>query len=352
MMLSFWKLLLVILHVNQCVICASSNVNAGSGGGNTGRHSYSLSTFSPSGNIDQVVRAMRASMLGVPMLAYSIPSKIAEISNISTSTSVIAEQSSECINDDTPSTTKTVSTTTISDNMQPCSSIQEGIYISLPLRFLSTSPFLLDDGTPRIIQLTPSLCIAHSGVGADGRVLCDIAIKLALDYRYVYGEEISVEELLQGLAEKMQDMTMKVGARPFGCALFIGYLGSFNDNSEEPEMYRVDPSGAVVLLNRIDDSTNIPIESRRGRGSVAFLGNWDRSLQQTKDDIRRQLENQNFANEEELQSMMVDAAKSTYLTTEQSVISASQSNEKKTMNQPAVFASFTREHGLKISHIL
>ena len=344
MMLSF-KLLLLILHVNQYVICASSNANAGSGGGNAGRHSYSLSTFSPSGNIDQVVRAMRASMLGVPILAYSTPSKTVEFSNISTSTSVITEQSSECIND--TSTTKTVSTKTISNNIQPSSSIQEGVYISLPLRFLSTSPFLIDDGTPRIIQLTPSLCIAHSGVGADGRVLCDIAIKLALDYRYVYGEEISVEVLLQGLAEKMQEMTMKVGARPFGCALFIGYLGSSNDNREEPAMYRVDPSGAVVLLNRIDDSTSIPIENRRGRGSVAFLGNW-----QTKDDIRRQLENHNFANEDELQSMMVDAAKSTYLTENQSVISASQSNDKRSMKQPALFASFTREHGLKISHIL
>jgi len=331
-------------YVSQC---ASSNVNAGSGGGNTGRHSYSLSTFSSSGNIDQVVRAMRASMLGVPILAYSIPSKLEE-SNV-VSTSVITEQSSECINDETPSTTKTVSTKTISNNIQPSSSIQEGIYISLPLRFLSTSPFLIDDGTPRIIQLTPSLCIAHSGVGADGRVLCDIAIKLALDYRYVYGEEISVEELLQDLAEKMQEMIMKAGARPFGCALFIGYLGSSNDNSEEPAMYRVDPSGAVVLLNRIDDSTSIPIENRRGRGSVAFLGNWS---ERPKDVIRMQLENHNFANEDELQSMMVDAAKSTYLTENQSVISASQSNDKRSMDQPTLFASFTREHGLKISHIL
>lgn len=335
-------------YVSQC---ASSNVNAGSGGGNTGRHSYSLSTFSPSGNIDQVVRAMRASMLGVPILAYSTPSKIVEISNISTSTSVITEQQSgECNNDETPSTAKTVSTTKIiSNNIQPSSSIQEGIYISLPLRFLGTSPFLIDDGTPRIIQLTSSLCIAHSGVGADGRVLCDIAIKLALDYRYVYGEEIPVEELLQGLAEKMQEMIMKGGARPFGCALFIGYLGSSNDNSEEPAMYRVDPSGAVVLLNRIDDSTSIPIENRRGRGSVAFLGNWS---ERPKDVIRRQLENHNFANEDELQSMMVDAAKSTYLTENQFVISASQSNDKRSMKQPALFASFTREHGLKISHIL
>jgi len=331
-------------YVSQC---ASSNVNAGSGGGNTGRHSYSLSTFSSSGNIDQVVRAMRASMLGVPILAYSIPSKLEE-SNV-VSTSVITEQSSECINDETPSTTKTVSTKTISNNIQPSSSIQEGIYISLPLRFLSTSPFLIDDGTPRIIQLTPSLCIAHSGVGADGRVLCDIAIKLALDYRYVYGEEISVEELLQDLAEKMQEMIMKAGARPFGCALFIGYLGSSNDNSEEPAMYRVDPSGAVVLLNSIDDSTSIPIENRRGRGSVAFLGNWS---ERPKDVIRMQLENHNFTNEDELQSMMVDAAKSTYLTENQSVISASQSNDKRSMKQPALFASFTREHGLKISHIL
>ena len=172
-----------------------------------------------------------------------------------------------------------------------------------------------------------------------------------------------MEELLEGLSDKVQEMTMRPGSRPFGCALLVGCLGSDDGcRSEEPTMYRVDPSGAVVLLNSFnhrdvfdsgpkkDVDQETIIENFGRRGSVAFLGNWD-PLRQKKDSIRSQLESQQFTNEEELQNELIDVARQTYMD-ETSMSEESTSRSKgKSLNQPILFASFTREHGLQITRV-
>ena len=356
---------LIIIYLCSRFFTSAADNAAGSGGGvYGGRHSYSLSTFSPSGSIDQVVRAMRASMLGVPIVALSIPSS----ADVDDEATISHNNNIDSCNGSTQApSTKTVVAKTI-DSSSRTSSLptQGGIYLSIPLRFLTTSPLLVDDGTPRIVQITSMICLAHTGVGADGRALCDMAISMALDYRYVYGEEISVEELLEGLAEKVQEMTMKVGSRPFGSALFVGCLGRSDDDDDgrsDPTMYRVDPSGAVTLLNSSSNSilpTGDKYVSRQStgdsslrRGSVAFLGNWD-ALRQKKDDIRSQLERCQYTNEEEVQDVLIDAARQTYMIESSISSSASQDREGKVLvnQRPALFASFTRERGLQISRIL
>lgn len=392
MMLKIQPLLLLLLsQAPPLVKCSSNNYAtnsaAGSGGGvYGGRHSYSLSTFSPSGELDQVVRAMRASMLGVPIVALAIPPSSLSESSVDGG-STIAMSDNDGASDDGQVVESNVASETsmqqrsdkttippLPSNNNPLSS-QGGIYLSIPLRFLTTSPLVRDDGTPRIVQLTSALCVTHTGVGADGRALCDIAVKIALDYRYIYGEEISVEELLEGLAEKVQEMTMKGGSRPFGCALLVGWLGRSDDcdtnyddgygSGGRPAMYRVDPSGAVSLLNSDDDidgDDGSIITNREGtinsvinkgrRGSVAFLGKWD-ALRQKKDDIRNQLENQQFASERGVQDSLIDAARQTYI--DDSPLSQekfTQSAASRRSNQPILFASFTRERGLQISHIM
>ncbi|KAL7542405.1 hypothetical protein ACHAXR_013408 [Thalassiosira sp. AJA248-18] len=345
------------LFLSRMPLFQCSSAGSGGGIGTGGRHSYSLSTFSPSGDIDQVVRAMRASMLGVPIVALSIP-PVDEVPTTSdVPTSAIEGEIESDLETSAPS-----SKGATAKIINPLPS-QGGIYLSMPLRFLTTSPFLIDDGTRRVTQIASSICVTHTGVGADGRVLCDMAIKLALDYRYMYGEEISVEELLEGLAEKVQEMTMKPGSRPFGSALLVGCLGSdCGHGNSRPTMYRVDPSGAVVMLSSFDhrdgfhpgtskDLDQETIEDVGRRGSVAFLGNWD-PLRQKKDDIRSQLENQQFTNEKELQDSLIDAARQTYIDD----IPMSEENPSKStgrrLNQPILFASFTRERGLQISHIM
>eukprot|EP01082_Thalassiosira_pseudonana_P013604 g12165.t1 g12165 contig6:1355921-1357020(+) len=266
-----WIIFVIFACYTSKCSCSSTGSAAGSGGGvYGGRHSYSLTTFDPTGNLDQVVRAIRASTLGVPIVAVAMPP---------------------------------------------------------------------DD---------------EDDVGADGRALCDIAIKLALDYRYLYGEEMPVAELLEGLAEKMQEMTMKGGARPFGCALLVGYLG---DDGGIPSMYRVDPSGVVQLLtsynnmqvfDSVDDSEdNTTTRKRSGRrGSFAFLGNWS-TLGQKKDTIQSQLQNQAFKNEEEVQRMLVTAARQTF---EEDMSDTVLSTEKR-KNQPVLFIAFTRERSLQVSRV-
>lgn len=206
-------------------------------------------------------------MLGVPIVALSIPS----VTSAEIRDGRVKSADSEIIS--SLSSSNEVAATPVSPNSHSTPlSPRGGIYLSIPLRFLTTSPFLLDDGTPRIVQVTSTICIAHTGVGADGRALCDVAVKLALDYRYIYGEEISLEELLEGIAENIQERTMKGGSRPYGCALLIGCLGS-GDNGGQPMMYRVDPSGAVVLLNPVsyeetsrETTTTIEGSAKRRRG--------------------------------------------------------------------------------------
>lgn len=257
-----------------------------------------------------------------------------------------------------------------------------GIYISMPLRSVASSPLIIDDGTPRIVQLTSTICVVHTGVIADGRALCDVATAMALDYAYIYGMEITVEEVLAGLADKMQEMTMKAGSRPYGCALLVACLGNRNsvhdddDDDDRPTMYRVDPNGAVVLLTPLVDDGGVEDSesaitslddmdannvvrgrSRRGSSSVTFLGNWDRNLHPKIDEMRSQVPNERYANESEIQNLLLDIAKQTFVDDSESSWSTTseeishQSKEKLLKQHPMLFASFTREYGLRLSRI-
>ena len=279
-----------------------------------GRHSYSLTTFDPSGNLDQVVRAIRASTLGVPIVAVCL-----------------SGDSSKEYDENESSSQATIE----SNELPSCG----GIYLSIPLRFLSTSPLLVDDGTPRIVPLTPNLCLVHTGVGADGRAISQIATNLVLDYKYLYGQDMGVSDLLAGLSSKMQEMTMKSGCRPYGCALLVCSVEENGRNA----MYRVDPSGAVVLLSSNGARENMLTKNVERRRSVAFMGNWE-SLKQKKDLIQQQLETQSMENEEQIEKMLVDAARQTF-------IDDSMDENSFSERCPVLFASFSRQRGLDIKRI-
>lgn len=207
----------------------------------------------------------------------------------------------------------------------------------------------MDDGTPRIVQLSPSLCLVHTGVGADGRALSEIAIKLVLDHRYVYGEEMGVQDLLAGLSSKMQEMTMQMGSRPYGCALLVCCLGEVGRNS----MYRVDPSGAVVSISSLDDVSDFntdgeegsetAIHSTKRRRSVTLLGNWE-NLKQKKELVQQQLEKHSVENEEQILQLLVDAAR-------QTLVNETVQDIQSTSSVPILFASFSHQRGLEIKRI-
>ena len=179
---------------------------------------------------------------------------------------------------------------------------------------------------------------------------------MALDYKYLYGEEISAEELLEGIAEKVQEMTMRGGARPFGCALLVGCLGR-DSGSKGPTMYRVDPSGAVELLasfnNDETSETATSENSKKGnierKGLAAILGNWG-SLGREIGAIRNRVESESFSDEGDIQAALTNIARETFAT-DDFMMKAENGMEKTLMNKPVLFASFTRDRGLQIIRI-
>lgn len=203
----------IILFFSRMIpFCSSNRVDS--------RHSFSLTTFDPSGRLSQVERAELAAQKGAPIIG------------------LIA---------------------------------QDSIVMTAPQ--LLPSPFMTDDGTARFARISPEIMIAHSGLSADGRALLASAQRLAIEHEYTYDENIPIEIFLQQLSLLFQEYTMKPGARPFGVTLLVGYmpLRSANDNSDtqrdddddtdaapvsllgrrkKPLLCRIDPSGSLKDLGR------------------------------------------------------------------------------------------------------
>lgn len=154
-----------------------------------GRYSFSLSTFDPDGKIGQLSYATFAAARGSPVLT-----------------------------------------------------VQNGKYrVMFSLQVLP-SILLEDDGSARFIKITDTILLAHTGIAADGRIVCEAAQRLAVEHAYTFQEEIPINILLEELALLFQSYTMKPGVRPFGCSLII---------SSTEGTYRIDPTGVVVKLDKI-----------------------------------------------------------------------------------------------------
>lgn len=169
--------------------------------GEGGTYSFSLTTFDPSGKLGQVERAMTAASLGVPLLAA-------------------------CHND--------------------------GI-ISFAAPQILPSPLHKDDGTTRFSPISPNIAICHSGISADGRVVIAAAQQLAMEHAFTFDEPIPISIFLEEVSLLFQEYTMKVGARPMGVTLLIGYVPHTEDDADSdasPQLYRIDPSGAVSSLGK------------------------------------------------------------------------------------------------------
>lgn len=161
------------------------------------RYSFSLTTFDPTGKLGQVERAMEAAAQGTPIVG-------------------------RIINETT-------------------------ILMAAP--HILPSPLMQDDGTRRFSQLTNEICVAHSGIAADGRVLVAEAHRITVEYQYTFDEPVPLQYLLEELAQIFQQYTMKPGARPFGSSLLIAYSPIINRATNESAcFYRVDPSGAITKL--------------------------------------------------------------------------------------------------------
>ncbi|CAD7091904.1 unnamed protein product [Hermetia illucens] len=150
------------------------------------RYSFSLTTFSPSGKLVQIEYALQAVAAGAP------------------SVGIMASN---------------------------------GVVLATENKHKS---YLYDEhSVNRVEMITGHIGMVYSGMGPDYRLLVKQARKMAQSYYLTYKEPIPVAQLVQRVANLMQEFTQSGGVRPFGVSLLIcGW-----DNNR-PYLFQCDPSGA------------------------------------------------------------------------------------------------------------
>lgn len=154
----------------------------------TERYSFSLTTFSPSGKLVQIEYALAAVASGAPSVGIKA---------------------------------------------------RDGVVLATEKKQKS---ILYDDQTiHKVEQITQNIGMVYSGMGPDYRVLVKSSRKLAQQYKLTYQEEIPTAQLVQRIANVMQEYTQQGGVRPFGVSLL---LAGWDEDAQKPYLYQCDPSGA------------------------------------------------------------------------------------------------------------
>ena len=150
------------------------------------KYSFSLTTFSPSGELVQIKHALAAITAGATSLGIKATN---------------------------------------------------GVVLATEKKMPST---LVDETSISKIQLlTDEFGITYSGMGPDFRVLTRMARKDTQVYYRTYQESIPCSQLVRETATTMQEFTQQGGVRPFGVSLLMaGY------DANGPQLYQVDPSGS------------------------------------------------------------------------------------------------------------
>lgn len=273
-----------------------------------GRHSYSLTTFSPNGKLGQVERALVAASLGTPIVG-----------------------------------------------------VIKGNDIILASPQILPSPLMNDDGTSRFSVVSPQIILGHSGIASDGRVVMESAQRLVIEHSYTYDEPIPIGLFLEELSLLFQAYTMKPGARPFGCTLLVGYLPPppprsrcSTNNTEKPRLFQIDCSGSVVELNTIavingqfkgDIKTKLLDFAKQDDGDDSTGGNINGNKKEKyRESISRILQ-------EELQNASISnskQAKKTKSSRNDNSSSASDTEDVIKLPLRIISASFDRAEGFKI----
>eukprot|EP00768_Dysnectes_brevis_P002788 gnl/Dysnectes_brevis/2047_a2364_3205.p1 GENE.gnl/Dysnectes_brevis/2047_a2364_3205~~gnl/Dysnectes_brevis/2047_a2364_3205.p1 ORF type:complete len:242 (+),score=60.18 gnl/Dysnectes_brevis/2047_a2364_3205:82-807(+) len=150
-------------------------------------YSFSLTTFSPSGQLRQISHALAA------------------VSNGATSLGVKA---------------------------------RNGVVIAAEKKM---DTVLIDPSTKTFVApISPTLGVTYSGLGPDFRALLRQGRKEADSYHRQFGEPQPVTMNVKFLSTVMQDYTQRGGVRPFGCSLLVAGL----DQAGSPQLFQIDPSGA------------------------------------------------------------------------------------------------------------
>ncbi|XP_038058075.1 proteasome subunit alpha type-2-like [Patiria miniata] len=154
----------------------------------TERYSFSLTTFSPSGKLVQIEYALNAVAAGAPSVGIKA---------------------------------------------------SNGVVIATEKKHKSV---LYEEHSVRKIEkITKNIGMVYSGMGPDYRLLLRQARKLAQGYFLTYQEQIPTAQLVQRVANVMQEYTQIGGVRPFGVSLLVA---GWDEDDKKPFLFQCDPSGA------------------------------------------------------------------------------------------------------------
>lgn len=200
-----------------------------------GRYSFSLTTFDPSGKLGQVERAMEAASLGTPIVAI----------------------------------------------------VKGDNKILLASPQVLPSMFMIDDGTARFASVAPHIVVAHSGISADGRVLVAAAQQLAIEHAYTFEEPIPIDLFLEEMSLLFQEYTMKPASRPFGATLLVAHLPPATENkSTKPQLFRIDASGSVTILEEDFAVINGKFSADLGKKLLDQSSNLEASFAGEEDELQ------------------------------------------------------------------
>ncbi|KAF4692795.1 Proteasome subunit alpha type-2, partial [Perkinsus olseni] len=150
-------------------------------------YSFSLTTFSPSGKLGQIEYALNAVSMGKPALGIKA---------------------------------------------------KNGVVLATEKKFQTI--LAEEDSVRKVDNFTNRIGCVFAGMPPDFRVILSRGRKQAQQYWCTYEDEIPVRQLTREVANVMQEFTQSGGVRPFGISLMIAGW----DETEGPQLYQVDPSGA------------------------------------------------------------------------------------------------------------
>ena len=115
---------------------------------------------------------------------------------------------------------------------------EDGVVLAAELKVTSK---LLDPGhsSEKLYRIDEHIVCSAAGITADANSLIEYARETAQRYKYLYQENIPVEQLMQDVCDLMQGYTQYGGLRPFGVSfLFAGWDEHFGF-----QLYKCEPSG-------------------------------------------------------------------------------------------------------------
>ena len=126
------------------------------------------------------------------------------------------------------------------DNGPPCAAITTRDGVVLAKAYKKQEKTLVVEGQSlHILRVTESTIATYAGLPADFRALVDAARTIAIELERTNGFPPSASMLANEIGRRVQERTQRGGFRPYGCSLILASPSS---------LHRIDPSGWVAPL--------------------------------------------------------------------------------------------------------